>query len=66
MQTGVTAAAVLEPVLLGMDFARSSRKMMLEAEGGITLSDEEPKASIEVVDEKTGSPGALQQDETEL
>ena len=66
MQTGVTAAAVLEPVLLGVDFARTSRTTMLEAEGGIILSDEDLKASIEVVDEKAGSPEALQQDETEI
>jgi hypothetical protein len=65
MQTGVIATAVLEPVLLGMDFARSSRKMMLEAEGGIALSDEEPKASLEIVDEKAGLQ-ALQQDQTKL
>jgi hypothetical protein len=66
MQTGVTAAAVLEPVLLGMDFAGSSRKMMLEAEGGIILSDEEPRASVEIVNEKAGSAETLQQDETKI
>lgn len=65
MQTGVIAAAVLEPVLLGMEFAGSSRKMMLDAEGGIVLSDEEPKASLEIVDEKAALQ-APQQDQTEL
>jgi hypothetical protein len=35
----VTAAAVLEPILLGIDFVRRSRKAVLDAEGGVRLSD---------------------------
>jgi hypothetical protein len=65
MQTGVITAAVLEPVLLGMEFAGSSRKMMLDAEGGIALSDEEPKSSLHIADEKAGLQ-APQQDQGKL
>lgn len=65
MQTGVIAAAVLEPVLLGMEFMCSSRKMILDAEGGIALSDEEPKSSLDIADEKAGLQ-APQQDQGKL